>query len=272
MNKTSIEYFIPEITLKNNDGVLSLADTCIINNNLSISEIRTYLSSVDTLKGKLSFLGERFSFEKDIGEKRYPAADLFLEFSDLSSDADIESFVSKNGFLGLHINKLKEKLMNIPVLLSVRTKYFLSGYTETIEELKCEARKIKQIVIAFGNTEKLVDDYEIEDIENLIDNAEKNIEIIIKEIPIKVSWKGDKLSIDWLPETLLELMYVQIVKSFSSHLLPQICPECGRSFIPKREGTIYCQYEENGKTCKDRAKQRRFIERRRIKNKHSSSE
>ena len=287
MNCLHIEYYIPNLKLKNINGTLSLSDDYEIKNGLTAKELKNKISNSSNIKEKLKIVGENLNFEKNgddfvvgfdfISDFGVPRSNLFLEFSDISSDDEVYNFISKNGFLGLHIDTIER----LPVFMRPVMNYFVSGYCETVDEIRTEAKKIKNIIKTFGILTDAIKDgetsIEFENIEEAMTEAENNINVVIKNISLKTQWGGSdkepwRLYTEWLPKTLLEFMYTELVKRYSSRLFPRICPNCGRSFEPMREGTIYCQHDNgSGRSCQEIAKQRRFIENRKKKHTQKGS-
>lgn len=284
--KTYVKYYTPDINVVAKNGFITLSDNHEIKDGITVKNLKQKWSACSSQKDFYNTLsGVNFS-KSNYKEK---PGELFLIFSNLKSVDEIINFIAKYGFLGLNIPSMQNVIshtLRLKSFFNPIEEFVLTDYKESIEDIKKEVEKIKNIVVAFQKYRDMrvqlekdknvsIEVVEICSIEDECDAAAKNINVAMQNIALDVSWSGGdgRLDTRWNTETLLQSMYIELVEKFSGHLMPRICLECGRTFIPTREDNVYCQLGNyGGKSCKEIAKQKRFIKNRREKKKQGSPE
>lgn len=283
--RTYIKYYTPDINVVVKNGFIALSDNHEIKDGITVKNLKEKWTTCSSRKDIYNTLGG-INFSKS-NYKEKPGG-LFLIFSNLKSVDEIIEFIAKYGFLGLNLpsmHNIISRTLRLEGLLNPIEEFVLTDYKESIEDIEKEIDKIKNIVVAFQRYRDMLAQLEKEEnvsikleeicsIEDECDAAVKNINVAMQNIAFDVSWVGDgRLDSRWNTETLLQSMYIELVEKFSGHLMPRICLECGRTFIPTREDNVYCQLGNyGGKSCKEIAKQKRFIKNRRDKMKQGSPE
>jgi len=283
--RTYIKYYTPDINVVVKNGFIALSDNHEIKDGITVKNLKEKWTTCSSRKDFYNTLGGINFSRSNYKEK---PRELFLIFSNLKSVDEIIEFIAKYGFLGLNLpsmHNIISRTLRLEGLLNPIEEFVLTDYKESIEDIEKEIDKIKNIVVAFQRYRDMRAQLEKEEnvsikleeicsIEDECDAAVKNINVAMQNIAFDVSWVGDgRLDSRWNTETLLQSMYIELVEKFSGHLMPRICLECGRTFIPTREDNVYCQLGNyGGKSCKEIAKQKRFIKNRRDKMKQGSPE
>lgn len=283
--RSNIKYYTPDINVVVKNGFITLSDNYEIKDGITVKNLKQKWTACSSRKDFYKTLGG-INFSKN-NYKEKPG-ELFLIFSNIKSVDEIINFIAKYGFLGLNfpsMHNIISRTLAVEGLLNPIEEFALTDYKESIEDIEREIDKIKNIVVVFQKYRDMcvrlekdenvsIELEEICSIEDECDVAVKNINAAMQNITLDVSWIGDgRLDTRWNTETLLQSMYIELVEKFSGHLMPRICLECGRTFIPTREDNVYCQLGNyGGKSCKEIAKQKRFIKNRREKKKQGSPE
>ncbi len=283
--RTYVKYYMPDINVVAKNGFITLSDNHEIKDGITVKNLKKKWATCSSRKDFYNTLGG-INFSKS-NYKEKPG-ELFSIFSNLKSVDEIINFIAKYGFLGLNLPSMHNiitRTLGFEGLLNPIEEFILTDYKESIEDIEKEIDKIKNIVVAFQKYRDMrvqlekdenvsIKLEEICSIEDECDAVVKNINAAMQNITLDVSWIGDgRLDTRWNTETLLQSMYIELVEKFSGHLMPRICLECGRTFIPTREDNVYCQLGNyGGKSCKEIAKQKRFIKNRREKMKQGSPE
>jgi len=281
------KYYTPDISVQLENGYLTLKKdfVCIHNNNITITneviinEFKQLLISKN-LKSFSNKLKPGFIFELTENKISINRA-IYLEFSNLSSETDIIEFINKYGFIGINIKEHK-KIIDIfknkthLFFIKLLFEYSITGYKEKIVEIQSEINKIHFIL----NTIDQYNNFIKKPDENVtlthLTSLEENMDIALEYLNRNISqmqqylhWEkedlDDKIHLcsHWNIETLLQFMYVCLFEDLSGHILPRNCKRCGCSFLPNRQDQIYCQNTEIGaKTCKEKAKQTRYVQKR----------
>lgn len=290
MNTSSVRYYTPNIKITLKNGILSICDdmVCIKTSRQAITchevnnAIRELINSND-IRAFCKKIGTPFDFfsnSNDSLRDTLPALrdDIFIEFSNLNTEDEIINFISYYGFLGLHIETHKKAIEKLPPLpVQPLVEYCITGYSEGIDEIREEIKKVKCIIDTFDRYNKLhkkglmdknnlsnEDFIELCDLDSTIDEMLIILNDVISKVSQQAYWDGEKLNSSWKCSTLLQVIYISLFEKLIGHLLPKNCIECGRSFLPNRSDQDYCQHDTL-RPCKEKAKQRRFIENRKRK-------